>query len=498
MATGSSRSRVTRLELTADQLLGSDLTRARPYKPGKSASRVITVEQLLGTSLTIAGPSARSQPSRTPARPTPPRPAPRAPSPRQAAAPIRARVTADEVLRTGVPLRTLQAAKARSRAITLSTESLRASSSANGPRPRSSSRRGVPHVISAEELAGPGLASSSSSGRSAGGSTISVSPSVSPASGLRPGSHGIRGGRPVTAGASSGGSSAVSPTPDASSSTTARGRGPRSGQVQRSNSQGSTRTLPMYTKEPGESEVVIGRGAEELEDEITITVMTPVDEGSPSLAHGLPLAASPSSPVLRETESSDFGRHLRPLDAISPIPIPASTLRTLSVPMPEPDEVPSYEAAMTMTTPDLLATAASIPLPASPAVSPVRSPALNIPGRSGAVNPSTPFSAGSAQGSSNPPSPISEGAESPRRRFQFISLFHSHGASANRSRIRGASVSGLPSMPTTIGRVPSPSPPSPRPFHRSSHSASASMLDLLSRSWSDNPMARSRSERDDA
>ncbi|RDX52598.1 hypothetical protein OH76DRAFT_1499396 [Lentinus brumalis] len=494
MTAGSSRSRVTRLELTADQLLGSDLTRIRPYKPRKNTPKVVTVEQLLGTSLTIAGPSARS-PSRTSARPAPPRPSPRPSSPRIPAAPNRERVTADEVLRTGLPVRTLQAAKARARsssAITLTADQLLASGSGSSSGSRLSSRRGVPRVLSAEELAGPGPGYSSSDPRprSAGGSTSAVSHT----SGLRSGS-GTLGARPSTAGAaSSSGSSGVS------ASGTTRGRGPRAGQVQRSNSQGSTRTLPIYTKEPGDSEVVIDRGTEELEDEIAITVMTPVDEVSPTLAEGFP-PTSPSSPVPRESDTSGHDRHLRSLDAISPTPVPASTLRMLSLyPLPalEHDEVPSYEAAMTMTTPDLVATAASIPLPASPALSPVRSPMLSIPGRSGATSPSSLSSGGSAFGSSNPPSPIPEGAESPRRRFQFMSLFHGHSDGSSRSRIRGGSVSGIPSMSTTPERGLSPAPPSPRPFHRSSQSASGSMLDLLSRSWSDNPVVRSRSERDGA
>ncbi len=253
MTAGSSRSRVTRLELTADQLLGSDLTRIRPYKPRKNTPKVVTVEQLLGTSLTIAGPSARS-PSRTSARPAPPRSSPRPSSPRIPAAPNRERVTADEVLRTGLPVRTLQAAKARARsssAITLTADQLLASGSGSSSGSRLSSRRGVPRVLSAEELAGPGPGYSSSDPRprSAGGSTSAVSHT----SGLRSGS-GTLGARPSTAGAaSSSGSSGVS------ASGTTRGRGPRAGQVQRSNSQGSTRTLPIYTKEPGDSEVVIDR-----------------------------------------------------------------------------------------------------------------------------------------------------------------------------------------------------------------------------------------------
>ncbi|KAI0752701.1 hypothetical protein C8Q80DRAFT_1147723 [Daedaleopsis nitida] len=533
MSAGPSRSRVTRVELTADQLLGSDLTPARLQRQRKNAPKVVTVEQLLGPSLTIAGPSSRSSsraatraPSSPRQVPPAPRPIARCPSPSRIAVPHRERVTADEVLRTGLPLRTLQAAKARARnaqAMVLTAEQLHASGTGSGSSSSSGSRlsspsprnRSRPRVVTAEELAGPGPETSLSSSARRPGSAGGNPAAVSHTSGVRSGASTSRISRPSTAGAAIGsGSASAGGSAAAGSSGTAGRRASRSGRIQRSSSQGSTRTLPMYTKEPGESEVVIDRSTEELEDEIPITVMTPVTEDGSSLANGLPDSAGPSSPVSpaspRGADSSHIGRPLRPLDAISPIPIPISPVRTiLNQPVASvlyADEVPSYEAAISMnSSPDLVSriAPADIPLPASPQspALPPRSPVLSIPGRSGAPSPSSPSSPGSAFGSSNPPSP-SEGAESPRKRFPFMSLFPSHGGgSSSRSRIRGGSVSGLPS-PTataaTMERPVSPSPPSPRPLHRSSHSASGSMLDLLSRSWSDNPAVRYRSDRSGA
>ena len=232
--------------------------------------------------------------------------------------------------------------------------------------------------------------------------------------------------------------------------------------------------------------------------------MTPVAEDGPTLANGLPVGGSvyptppvsPVSPVFaRQTDASDIVRSPSPSAAMSPIPIPIIPLRTTSTsPIPYLEEVPSYEAAISMSrSPDMPPSPANIPLPASPVLSP-RPPAVSIPGRSSAPSPSSLSSPGSALGSSSPPSPT-EGAESPRKRFPFMSLFHSHGGgSSTRSRIRGGSVSGLPPPPASPDRL-SPSPPSPRPLHRSSQSASGSMLDLLSRSWSDNHVARPRTDR---
>ena len=244
MSAGPSRSRVTRIELTADQLLGADLIPARPHKPSKHAPKVITVEQLLGSSLTItpaarggsgtssvASPSSSRSTSRTTARPPPNsvRSMPtRSPSPLGVPViPTRERVTADEVLRTGVPLRTLQAAKQRARS-------------------------GQALVLTAEQLLG------SSSGAGSSRSNGSSSSRLASESGRRPNTAGDRAGlstsgyrsgrvtRPSTAGATTGGDT--------------RGQESRPRQARRrSSSLGSTHTLPIYTKEPGESEVVIDR-----------------------------------------------------------------------------------------------------------------------------------------------------------------------------------------------------------------------------------------------
>ncbi|KAI1787286.1 hypothetical protein LXA43DRAFT_1184599 [Ganoderma leucocontextum] len=482
MSAGPSRSRVTRVELTADQLLGADLTPARPYKPPKHAQKVITVEQLLGPSLTIA-PAARggssssgaasSHSSRSavwpPARPHPAR----SPSPhRVPSAPNRERVTADEVLRTGLPVRTLQAAKQRARsgqALVLTAEQLLGSSSgSSGSRP-------------------PGLTADNTHRPStAGASAASPSPGRS---------RSGRVARPSTAGATPGGDG---------SSSAACGRESHPRQARRSSSLGSTHTLPIYTKEPGESEVVIDRGTEDLEDEIPITVMTPVEEDGPSLANGVPnsipsphRAANPGitqhlSPAASPTVSNfalnpTQSRVISLISAPSPIAIsPAGRMSPSpgARPTPHPDEVPSYEAVMSMSTPDFHG-------PASPALSALGSPRALSPSTG---TPSTPASPDSRPGSASPPSPT-DGAESPRRRFGFMSLFHAHAHSHSQdrgTRNRAGSVSGLPSQASDrLSSGPSAPVECPRPRLRSS----GSLLDLLSRSWSDNHMARSRSDR---
>ena len=265
MTAGPSRSRVTRVELTADQLLGSDLTPARSFKPPKHGPKTITVEQLLGTSLTIA-PAARNaaaSPSRSAPRPAP-RPAARSPplsSVRSSAsrsvpiAPNRERVTADEVLRTGLPVRTLQAAKQRARTgqtLILTAEQLLGPTASESSASGSSRSR----VRANTELASPG-AGPSSRNRSINardhGSSSAYHVSGSSRSGAAGGSSRVA--RPSTAGAASssssgGGNGALG---------SGRGRDNRPRQLRRSSSMGSTHTLPIYTNEPGESEVVISR-----------------------------------------------------------------------------------------------------------------------------------------------------------------------------------------------------------------------------------------------
>ena len=244
--------------------------------------------------------------------------------------------------------------------------------------------------------------------------------------------------------------------------------------------------------------------------------MTPVEEDGPSLANGLPsptsspvanldLAQRLSPTALSPASSptvSDFATASRVANSTSttsPIPIHAAGRMPGAWLSPYPDEVPSYEAVMSMSTPDLHGIATSSPLPSSPPLNALGSPRALSPSTG---TPSTPASPCSHPSSPTPPSP--DDAESPRRRFGFISLFHAHPHSHSHShsydrsaRSRGNSVTGLPSQipegVTFDGVSPgsSPSVECPRPRLRSSRS----VLDLLSRSWSDNHVVRSRSDR---
>ena len=247
--------------------------------------------------------------------------------------------------------------------------------------------------------------------------------------------------------------------------------------------------------------------------------MTPVEEDGPSLANGLPnpVSSPPASPDITQrlspsTSPSASNFALNPTQSrvinpngnspSSPISIPSAPGRTPHFPgarlSPYPDEVPSYEAVMSMSTPDLHGFPSNSPLPSSPPLSALGSPRALSPSTG---TPSTPASPVSRPDSSSPPSP--DGAESPRRRFGFMSLFHPHlhhsHSHVNGSRNRGRSVSGLPEqtpegvvsdgLPVSSGL--SPPVECPRPRLRSSRS----VLDMLSRSWSDNHVVRSRSDR---
>ncbi|KAI0767413.1 hypothetical protein C8Q74DRAFT_1280239 [Fomes fomentarius] len=76
--------------------------------------------------------------------------------------------------------------------------------------------------------------------------------------------------------------------------TAGRARRPR--RTRRTPSQISTHSLPAYMKEPGEQEIVIVRGADELEDEIPITVeMPPLDEHESETPRGSFDMTRPSS-----------------------------------------------------------------------------------------------------------------------------------------------------------------------------------------------------------
>ncbi|KAH9903444.1 hypothetical protein C8Q73DRAFT_52468 [Cubamyces lactineus] len=530
---GPSRPRV--ITLTADQLLGTSLTPARPHKQSKNsnAPRVLTIEDLLGPGLTVARPPPRPPAPKPVARP-PPRPSPRASSStRSAPNPRLVRVTADEVLRTGIPVRTLQAVKARSgQARVLTAEELLAAGSSRS----SAQSRGR-----ATSAAGPnGSGSSRSSGTTAGGSTQSTGTQAGGSS------RNLR----QAAGSSNGGD--------------AHSRTPRSGQARRSNSLGSTRTLPMYTQEPGESEVVIDRGATELEDDDTvpITVVSPVDEdaseahppdGSPVNADSSNVASSPpASPV--DGEGLSLSRQQSPVGSASPQGLPSSLPSTNHLPPWSalyPDAAPSYEAAMS--TPNLHIypdSPANTPLPSSPALSPSSpsSPLMTAASPAPASDAPAPPSESSipppalaapvprptvriqsSQASSPSPSPRSpaspvsspgtDGADTPRRRFGFMSLFHSRSstrlrshshshlqqasdsrnpvASHSHSRTGSASAASSPRVASPDLLAPAGAGHCTRAFHRLSQSASGSMLDLLAVAPRTRSRSRSRSRADE-
>ncbi|EMD37001.1 hypothetical protein CERSUDRAFT_114903 [Gelatoporia subvermispora B] len=102
----------------------------------------------------------------------------------------------------------------------------------------------------------------------------------------------------------------------------ARTRRPR--RTRRTPSQISTTSLPVYMKEPGEQEVVIIRGPDDMEDEMhpTTMVMPPVDEytseGSVDLRHSVSFSyiavTSPGDTPLLQNEGTDTNesqQHLR-------------------------------------------------------------------------------------------------------------------------------------------------------------------------------------------
>ncbi|KAI0372472.1 hypothetical protein BV20DRAFT_964065 [Pilatotrama ljubarskyi] len=481
--------------LTADQLLGTSLTPARPHKQPKNAPRVLTIEDLLGPGLTVA----RSAPKPV-ARPTPrspPRPSGSS-STRNTPNPRLVRVTADEVLRTGIPVRTLQVVKARSgQAQVVTAEELLAASSSrlsgrSVPQTRGRTTANQPLAAPSGSSGGSG-ATASRAGQSQGSATSSAQRSRDPRS-----AHSGTGGR----------------NESTEQSRTARG------QARRSNSLGSTRTtrtLPMYTQEPGDSEVIIDRGATELEDDdgIPSTAMSPVDENEPdrdSPASAGATASPPGSP----TQPADGAPLTCPLSPTVGTPPIASSLPSDLPPWSAiyAEAAPSYEASMS--TPNLHTTSASPvdvpPLPSSPllnSLSPPSSQVISASPTLATISPTRPTirvsesqpsppsqnSPGSRSPSSpaRPPVERADGAASPRRRFGFISLFHSRSSSrlrshshshassqSSRSHSRTGSASAVPTP-----RVASPDLLTPtRPFHRMSQSASGSMLDLASRSRS--------------
>lgn len=263
--------------------------------------------------------------------------------------------------------------------------------------------------------------------------------------------------------------------------------------------------------------------------------MSPVDENETNgdASAGAGSTSSPlSSPNLAlSTEGPAISRQLSPVDTSSSSPVPSSLPGDVSHLPPwtsiYPDAAPSYEAVMS--TPNLRVypdPPENVPLPSSPMLIPVSSswdaygvssgsppysasPVLPNASPSSALcshristSPAPPGSASPrpavrvvtpnapAPSRASPPSPgeRADGADTPRRRFGFMSLFHSRSTSRLRARSHSHSHSSAPSAPG--GRVASPEllapVPTRPPFHRLSQSASGSMLNLVSRSRADN------------
>ncbi|KAI0772826.1 hypothetical protein BD413DRAFT_492334 [Trametes elegans] len=444
---GPSRPRV--ITLTADQLLGTSLTPARSHiKQNKNTPRVLTIEDLLGSGLTVARQASPKPSSRPPSRSAARTSASTrsAPNPRLA---VKARsgqaqvLSAQELLSSGT-------SRASSRRPNTAGESRGRTEQSNAP--------GRPGA----DLDGP-TTINTSAGQSTGGSSADSS------RGTRPPTTGQRSGRGETPGSGS------------------QGRSPRPGQARRSMSLGSTRTLPMYTQEPGESEVVVDRGATELEDDddVPITVMSPVDENEPNADSSASADATADSP--RHAENVPLSRQLSPADADMSI---ASSLPSHLPPWTAlySEAAPSYEAAMS--TPNLHAFSQSpvnVPLPNSPPLRPVSpahiplssspssppaSPALRPTARV-QISPTPPASATvrsspnarSPVGTPSPSSPAgdrADGTETSRRRFGFMSIFHSRSSSRLRSRSHSQSHAAA-----SVTRVASPDllAPRTRAFH---------------------------------
>ncbi|KAI9056347.1 hypothetical protein FKP32DRAFT_1607895 [Trametes sanguinea] len=328
------------ITLTADQLLGTSLTPVRAPKSQRNTSngsRVLTIEDLLGPGLRVAQPSPKHHTPKSNLPYSSFRSFSSTRTVHSSPNPHLVRVTADEVLRTGIPVRTLQAVKARSgQARILTAEELLAAGSSRslGRRPVQSGNGG--RATALEQQAGP--SGTSRAARSAGSSAAQAVGSPSAATGTS------RASRSTREDAASGARTGATPQT-------------RNSRPRRSVSLGSMRTLPIYTQEPGESEVVIDRhpslagppyrshrGAAELEDDdaVPITVISPVEENEPNAdgaaanidaAPGPDTPASPGSPT--QTSGITLSRQLSPADGAS---------SSVASSLPPPTHIPPWVA----------------------------------------------------------------------------------------------------------------------------------------------------------
>ncbi|KAI0356926.1 hypothetical protein OH77DRAFT_181225 [Trametes cingulata] len=266
---------------------------------------------------------------------------------------------------------------------------------------------------------------------------------------------------------------------------TNRPRRPR--RTRRTPSQISTHSLPAYMKEPGEQEIVIVRGAEEMEDmPIPITVTMPVvDEQGPDTPEGsidltrpnsmyVPMPNTPNDMPLLHNNEHD------PQQRLNVAPTDYGTRRSFDSVMssddnshahPYLDDAPPYEAVALDSTPDL---------PASSPSSAAAPPAGSSAAQAAQERASTEQQAG---------------AGSTRRRSMFMSIFNPRNSRLAPSPVPTNSGTLEPrtsthtregSGPSVISVAPSEREPRPRSRvrHRPSHSGSSSMFSLLSRTRS--------------
>ncbi|KAI0372474.1 hypothetical protein BV20DRAFT_978286 [Pilatotrama ljubarskyi] len=274
-------------------------------------------------------------------------------------------------------------------------------------------------------------------------------------------------------------------TTNAANGGTNRARRPR--RNRRTPSQISTHSLPAYNKEPGEQEIVIVRGAEDMEDmPIPITVTMPVvDEQGPDTPEGsidltrqtsmyVPMPNTPTDMPLLHNNEYD------PQHRLSAVPSEYATRRSFDSVMSSDDnsharyldDAPPYEAVALDSTADLPA-----PAPTSAAAPPTGSSSTAQASQERASTEQQP------------------GTGSTRRRSMFMSIFNPRNSRLGPSPVPTTSATSESrtsthtregSGPSVISVAPSEREPRPRSRvrHRPSHSGSSSMFSLLSRTRS--------------
>ncbi|OBZ76715.1 hypothetical protein A0H81_03225 [Grifola frondosa] len=267
---------------------------------------------------------------------------------------------------------------------------------------------------------------------------------------------------------------------NATNAGTNRSRRPR--RTRRTPSQVSTVSLPVYMKEPGEHEIVIIRGLEDMEDDIPTTViMPPVDE-SPNASFDIPRStpeyvAMPNSannmPLLQNEESQDSSpdpQHLIPPPRDLGLPTRASF-----------DSFTSSEEQHSSFVPGL----GEAP-PYFEAVAMESTQSLNNGAEDAAQDSHVPSA-------SSPEPDTPERSPSGRRRSNFLSLFNPRHSRSTASPVPTVDLSGhtRESSGSSLATSGEGLPRSGQ--HRPSHSGSGSVFSLSSSAFRNMSRTRSRS-----